>query len=227
MKKILSVIVFLMTISSSFAQQDVTQFLGIPIDGTKSEMIAKLKAKEFVSSDFDKEVLTGEFNGRDVNLYVVTNNNKVYRIMVADNNLSDEANIKIRYNNLCDQFENNPKYIPTGDYKIADDIDISYEISIHDNQFQACYYQKPTNEAFPTEALEALKQKLLVKYTEEELQNPNEELKEYIVNEAEKLTFDYYSKKSVWFIISEYSYNKYGIVIYYDNAYNRANGEDL
>ena len=227
MKKILSVIVFLMTISSSFAQQDVTQFLGIPIDGTKSEMIAKLKAKGFVSSDFDKEVLTGEFNGRDVNLYVVTNNNKVYRIMVADNNLSDEANIKIRYNNLCDQFENNPKYIPTGDYKIADDIDISYEISIHDNQFQACYYQKPTNEAFPTEALEALKQKLLVKYAEEELQNPNEELKEYIVNEAEKLTFDYYSKKSVWFIISEYSYNKYGIVIYYDNTYNRANGEDL
>lgn len=227
MKKILPVIIFLMTFSSSFAQQDVTQFLGIPIDGTKPEMIAKLKAKGFVSSDFDKDVLTGEFNGRDVNIYVVTNNNKVYRIMVADNKLSDEANIKIRYNNLCNQFENNPKYIQTGDYKIADDVDISYEISINNNQFQASFFQKPINEEVPIETLETLKQQILDKYTEEELQNPTEELNEYIINQAALLAFDYYSKKSVWFTISEYSYNKYGITMYYDNVYNQANGEDL
>ena len=65
------------------AQNDVTRFLGIPVDGTKYEMIQKLKAKGFQSTPFDKDVLTGEFNGTDVNIYVVTTNNKVGQSWVA------------------------------------------------------------------------------------------------------------------------------------------------
>ncbi len=34
-------------------------------------------------------------------------------------------------------------------------------------------------------------------------------------------------KKPVWFMISEEEYGKYYITMYYDNEYNRANGEDL
>lgn len=41
-----------------------------------------------------------------------------------------------------------------------------------------------------------------------------------------KYTSDIMSKKSVWFMISE-SFGKYRILMYYDNEYNRANGEDL
>ena len=34
------------------------------------------------------------------------------------------------------------------------------------------------------------------------------------------------SKRTVWFIIDE-KYGKYQILMFYDNAYNKANGDDL
>lgn len=71
-----------MSFMSMYAQSDVTKFLGIPVDGFKPDMIRALKAKGFVSSITDKDILEGEFNGTQVNVYTATNNNKVYRIMV-------------------------------------------------------------------------------------------------------------------------------------------------
>lgn len=65
------------------AQKEVTKFLGIPVDGTKSSMIQKLKAKGFKYND-RLDYLTGEFNGVSVRVYVVTNNNRVWRIMLQD-----------------------------------------------------------------------------------------------------------------------------------------------
>lgn len=59
-----------------FAQQDVTTFLGIPVDGSKSEMIRKLKEKGFRSSTDEDADLTGEFNGKTVYIRIVTNNTK-------------------------------------------------------------------------------------------------------------------------------------------------------
>ena len=47
MKKILSLAVLLVFSLAMYAQKDVTKFLGIPVDGTKSEMIKKLKEKGF------------------------------------------------------------------------------------------------------------------------------------------------------------------------------------
>ena len=45
-----------------------------------------------------------------------------------------------------------------------------------------------------------------------------------------KMAFDFSMKriamKPVWFMISEH-YGKYYITMFYDNEYNRANGEDL
>ena len=38
--------------------------------------------------------------------------------------------------------------------------------------------------------------------------------------------WDILAKKSVWFMISE-SYGKYCIIMFYDNEYNKANGDDL
>lgn len=49
------------------AQQDVTQFLGIPIDGSKTEMIRKLKEKGY-RNDPTTDALVGEFNGAKVNV---------------------------------------------------------------------------------------------------------------------------------------------------------------
>ena len=73
-------------------------------------MISKLKAKGFQSTATNPEVLEGEFNGYDVNIHIGTTNNKVSRIMVADANPISETDIRIRFNSLCEQFNNNPKY---------------------------------------------------------------------------------------------------------------------
>lgn len=66
----------IMAISMS-AQNDVTTFLGIPVDGFKSEMKQKLVSKGFVPKKVGtNEFLEGEFNGTDVHVYIATNNNK-------------------------------------------------------------------------------------------------------------------------------------------------------
>ena len=203
----------MLLISSLFiyAQQDVTKFLGIPVDGSKSEMIQKLKAKGYTSSPLDKDVLVGEFNGADVNIHVVTNNNKVYRIMICDVNNIDERAIQIRFNRLCEQFVNNSKYssLPLEEYMIPDDEDISYEITVHKKRYDETFMAKQIEAAFP-------------QYTKEQLANPSEELRAEIVN----FVTQYISKKAVWFMINE-RLGKYCITMYYDNEYNNANGEDL
>lgn len=211
----------MLLISSLFiyAQQDITKFLGIPVDGSKSEMIQKLKAKGYTSSPLDKDVLVGEFNGADVNIHVVTNNNKVYRIMICDVNNIDERAIQIRFNRLCEQFVNNSKYssLPLEEYMIPDDEDISYEITVHKKRYEAVFYQK-TDETFMAKQIEAA----FPQYTKEQLANPSEELRAEIVN----FVTQYISKKAVWFMINE-RLGKYCITMYYDNEYNNANGEDL
>ena len=143
MRKSLFIIVLLVVFIPLFAQKSVTKFMGIPIDGFKPEMIQKLKEKGFVSSADDKNILEGEFNGTQVNVHVVTNNNKVYRIMLCDTYPMGETDIKIRFNRLCQQFKNNSNYITLGDYTIADDEDISYELTVHDKRYEAVFYQKP------------------------------------------------------------------------------------
>lgn len=69
MKKILLLAMLLVFSFAVHAQKDVTKFLGIPIDGTKSEMIKKLKEKGFTESVLGDDVLEGEFNGVDVYIY--------------------------------------------------------------------------------------------------------------------------------------------------------------
>lgn len=143
MKKLLIVLLVSVYSVMSFAQEkDVTKFLGIPVDGTKSEMIAKLKAKGFVSSSHDKEVLEGEFNGNDVRIYVATNNRKVWRIGLADKNTIGETDIRIRFNNLCRQFMNNDKYYAlSDDQTIPDDEDISYNMNVKNKRYDAYFFQ--------------------------------------------------------------------------------------
>ena len=96
MKKFVLIILLIVSLAVK-AQKDVTKFLGIPVDGLKPAMIQKLKAKGFRYNQ-RLDCLTGEFNGHDVRLSVVTNNNKVWRIVIQDAIAQDEAGIKIRFN---------------------------------------------------------------------------------------------------------------------------------
>lgn len=210
----------------AYAQNDVTQFLGIPVDGSKLEMIQKLKAKGFQPNALHQDILEGKFNGSDVNISIATNNDKVCRIMVCDADLVDERNIQIRFNRLCQQFENNAKYIAVKCEHIPDDEDISYEISIRNKRYEAAFLQNSMEEINDSTFFNQLMPKILSKYTQEELNNHYDEIKD----DVQKIALDYFieisSKKSVWFMISEL-YGKYYITLFYDNEYNRANGEDL
>lgn len=226
MKSWFSIAMLLMFSITVHAQQDVTRFLGIPVDGSKSEMIHKLEEKGF-RYDPAENFLTGEFNGVEVHVYVVTTKNKVSRIMVADVNTVDERAIRIRFNRLCEQFANNPKYTSLADNcMIPEDEDISYEMLVHDKRYEAIFHQLAFDEKGWTAKSDP---ELLSKYTEEQLEHPTAEIETEIaaVRLRRKLE-DFYScsKRPVWFMISDF-YGKYYIIMYYDNEYNRANGEDL
>lgn len=211
---------------------DVTQFLDIPVDGTKKEMVKKLKAKGFKESSYSKYskdivVLDGKFNGRNVHVYIGTNGvattgDKVWRIMVCDEDCVDGQAIKSRFNKLCKQFENNPKYISVGDYTIPEDENISKEIRDNKKRYEAIYYQKPDT-VYGDILLDSVARS---KYTQDELDNPTEEIKEDLSSDKFMYYFNKQFNKPVWFTISEFD-GKYYITMYYDNEYNRADGEDL
>lgn len=144
MKKIVLSTIFAVLSICASAQTPI-KFLGIPVDGSKAEMIEKIKAKGF-EYDSANDVLTGEFNGRDVIIGVATNNNKVYRVAVFEKGTSDEAQIRIRFNNLTLQFMNNEKYESC--YNIFDTLfipdneNISHEMLVNKKQYEASFEPK-------------------------------------------------------------------------------------
>ena len=197
MRKFLTLLAMIAISASVFAQKEVTKFMGIPVDGSPTEMIKKLKAKGFTTDedfmqavelgliDWDgSEVLIGHFNGERVVVFLEVEQNKVWRIYLADKDSRDETQIKIRFNTLVRQFEGNGKYVPYVDEQtIADDEDISYQMTVNNKQYDAAFVQK-----------------------------------------GEDGTVD--GKRMVWFMISQRS-DDYCIYMYYDNEYNRADGSDL
>ena len=225
MKKISLAIVLSMFFAVAYAQKDVTRFLGIPVDGKKSDMVSKLIAKGF-QLDMKFGALVGEFNGTDVHVFVGTNNNKVCRIMVCDQNVIDEASIKIRFNNLCRQFKKNTKYKSFIDYIIPDEENISYEMLVNKKRYEAVFYQEPA-EIDTIAIAEKVWSELLTKYTEEQLKQPTEELFSELNKHIAISLLECYRKKPVWFMISEMEGEGYYITMFYDNEYNRASGEDL
>lgn len=215
--------------TTAHAQKDVTKFLGIPVDGTKAEMIQKLKAKGFKSTYSDPEVLEGEFNGEDVEIHIVTNNNKVYRIMVADKMRRDEGQIIIRFNTLCRQFEKNSKYTsPDKDQTIPDTENIYLGINARNKQYEATFSQVDLTDSTMMYSMGAKAAELLTQqFTKEELETKSEEEIMFEIRKiSEKLLIELLDSKSVWFMIREYL-GRYYITMYYDNTYNESNGEDL
>lgn len=197
MRKFLTLLAMIAISASVFAQKEVTQFMGIPVDGSPTEMIKKLKAKGFTTDedamqvvkrgliDWDgPEVLTGRFNGEKVRVFLGVEKNKVWRIYLSDKDSRDETQIKIRFNNLVRQFENNDKYVPLSDEQtIADDEDISYQMTVNKKRYDA-----------------------------------------YFVQKGEDGTVDV--KREIWFLIIQ-RFDGYYIYMYYDNKYNEADGSDL
>lgn len=217
MKKLFAIAVLALAPLFAGAQQpkEVTKFLGIPVDGTQTEMIRKLKEKGFRANPTLDNTVSGEFNGSSVLIHVQANKDKVSRIIVADDFFSDETAIRIRFNQLCSQFENNTKYISFADtaQTISDEEDISYEITVHDKRYQAVFYQKPDFSDFRQSG------------SAEGGENIDSISMKENAMQLLQLFSDTMNRK-VWFMIGNV-YGKYFITIYYENGYNMANGEDL
>ncbi|MQP23988.1 hypothetical protein GFJ94_02790 [Flavobacterium sp. LMO8] len=236
LKKIIQIFILLILPIALYAQKDVTQFLDIPVDGFKPEMIKKLKTKGYTINRYSEDILDGEFNGTDVNIGIATNNNKVWRIAVMDANYTDETNIKIRFNNLIQQFMNNERYVAEPDsiiakYTIPKEEDISYEITVNKKRYQAVFYQKSVE--FDTLTNDEIR-KIFKEKDNSETRNAVEELiegnteNEEIILEIIRKTFNRLNSlnKSVWFMIDE-KYGEYRILMFYENEYNKANGSGL
>lgn len=284
MKKIIGFAAVLLFSAVLYAQKDVTEFLGIPVDGTKQQMIENLKAKGFVY-DSQADVLSGEFNGEDVSISIQTQGNKVWRVVVIDKISRDETQIKIRFNELVSQFENNESYleyiapsfvlafkegmIQRGflseeeapeifddflyDQTISDDENIGNGIMLEKKQYEAVFHQlsksidkdlKDITDKF-YEGLKELQNsdeykelaELKSQYTEEEYPeemmmriNKIDDLAkskfiEYI-KEMERAVVVPSSMKQVWITIFGRG-GQYGIMMFYENKYNEADGSDL
>ena len=205
------------------------KFLGIPVDGSKTEIIQQLKQKGFVY-DAKEDVLTGTFNGMKSNVRIHENYGKVDRVFVADAITCNEAQIRIRYNNLLQQFKNNEKYLEMEENEpIPENENISYEMTVHNKTYDAAFYLNPTYD-FSDEDNEKISEDLA-----KELQGKIDagEYKDISEEKASELFQSMAVQKliqmiegQVWFRIADY-YGSYYIIIYYDNLKNRPNGEDL
>lgn len=284
MKKIIGFAVVLLFSAVLYAQKDVTEFLGIPVDGTKQQMIENLKAKGFVY-DSKEDVLSGEFNGEEVFIKVQTQGNKVWRLAVMDKSFRNETQIKIRFNNLVRQFVKNESYLEclatffshetekelmnSGLFseeeipKIFDDFlfeqtisdyeDIGYGITLRNKQYQAVFHQlgnsvdedlkditdKIYEEVKELQNSDEYKElaELKSQYTEEEypeemlmrIDKFKDSLKYKCIDymkEMEHVVVGPSSMKQVWFTIAG-SGGQYGIIMFYENKYNEADGSDL
>jgi hypothetical protein len=125
----------------------------------------------------------------------------------------NEADIKIRYNKLVNQFQNNKKYFSSTleDQYLDDDFDISYEMSVNNKRIQASFTQRLTEDEINA------------------LLNAQPEIKNYD-QDFQKIVFEQAALESntVWFMICKLDYrDEYWIALYYDNMNNAPNGDDL
>lgn len=232
MKRLLSFIIgMLIMCSTVFGQSENTlKFLGIPVDGSKSEMVSALKNRGF-RYDSNSGFLVGDFNGRESRIGIVENHGKVYRVVVFDANTSDVSQIRIRFNNLIHQFENNDKYfcIVSNDI-IPEDEDIHYEILVKKKQYIAEFIYNPLygndelRDKLINEAIEESKEKIKDDKSIEFYSDKDNY--HQLISSLVGLKVIQMSNSSVWFTIFEH-YGEYYIGIYYDNLSNKPNGEDL
>lgn len=233
MKKLLSFVIgILIMCSTVFGQPESTlKFLGIPVDGSKSEMVKALKSKGF-EYDSESDFLIGDFNGRESHIGIVENHGKVYRVVVFDANTCDAGQIKIRFNNLIHQFENSDSkyfYIFPNN-PIPEDEDIHYEILVNKKQYIAEFIYNPLygndelRDSLINEAIEESEE--VIKDGKNIEFYSDKDNYDQLVSSIAGLKVIQMSNNSVWFKIFEY-HGEYYIGLYYDNLLNKPNGEDL
>ena len=126
MKRLIIIFSLLFVSFFSFAQGGPIKFLGIPVDGSESQFVSKLKSKGF-RYDSLSESYKGQFNGQNVDVLIHTNHNLVDRVMVAFSRKS-EQDIIHEFNNLLSQFQESDKYL---DLSINEENKYPLEINVY------------------------------------------------------------------------------------------------
>ena len=198
---------------------EAIKFLGIPVDGSKDQMLNRLKEKGFSGYSWN-EYLEGIFNGENVRVHIGTNHGIVDRVKVVFPNTEERLN-KVKYNTLISRFGRNSKYSELRENKIIpEDEDISYEITLHGKVYDAVYYLLR-----PEVNANSWKEDFYREYNAR-FKKPLSGLTQI---EIEELLFSLPKRISdvvsgvVWFTLP----NEYRIELYYDNLKNRPRGEDL
>ena len=118
MKRLLFVILVLLAVVSN--AQEVIDFMGIPIDGSVSEMVSKLQEKGFRKTD-KPGTLEGLIDDTPVQLDIHVSKGKVYEINICYDVEDDRTQIVQCINNLVGKCKGNPKYKEVQSEMITED----------------------------------------------------------------------------------------------------------
>lgn len=140
-----------MIIENEQNNKDITEFLGIPVDGDPYSMRQKLIEKGFKlipgTERFGVGDLEGLFNGEQVKIIILGNNLGVYRIVVGQKNGYSSSEIIRKFNSLVRQFDAKANYTKRDDpldtyYISVYEDDEDFDRNVKNQKYQATYYQE-------------------------------------------------------------------------------------
>lgn len=143
MKRTLSIIITLMLTLTLSAQDNITTFMGIPVDGTREVMTAKLLKNGVVKKD--NNLIVKDIEGGTYFIQLKTHKGKVYRVSMVETKGTDDVNRIIgRFDSLVEEYRENTALYCEFEYNhpvIADSIDTK-EQYIKQGCFFAEFFQK-------------------------------------------------------------------------------------
>ncbi len=216
------------TLTYTFASSEVLKidenafaFMGIPIDGSKYQMITALEGKGF-ELDNSRDQLTGVFNGEKVSLEVGTNHGIVDRILVVYPYCSEPNDTRIKYNTLLSRLNRNAKYVCINPREeLPPNEELYWNLSENNKYYDAVYfYLHP--ESLPEQWTEEFKEEYQKLYKKPLVPGISyEEMEEALFCLPQELAEAV--SGVVWFTMVD----QHRININYINFKNRPRGEDL
>lgn len=117
----------------------VTEFLGVPVDGTKQEVFSALEKKGFTK--VDEGTLSGIFLGKQCEVSVGLHSDKVYVVYVLNEETLDGETAKMEFNNLFMTFSIDAEYSYGGGKSISHNEDLESFFS-KENKSYLCWFHQ-------------------------------------------------------------------------------------
>ena len=196
-------------------------FLGVPVDGTKSDVINALTSRGF-AYDLDEEGMLGEFEGENVFLHISENKaGKVYQIMVYFHTKeSAKENIEV-YNKLVNRFNaDSTNYWSFYEEElIPENVNLDSLIKEEEGEIWAEYLltQQLDTAAYLQNTFAAL----LSKFTPEQIKNPTEEQRsEMVAIMQQEISKLHSGRVFIGLFKDEEEKGKYNVILYIYNQKN-------